>query len=296
MLKINHMERDNNKSNDGSFDALNAQRTPGTARSFRIMPMGDSVTAGVGNFDGAQGGWRAPLYSLLKNSGCTFDFVGSKTTDGDTCPDRHHWGQGGWQISNTPVTIEGRSYVSIQGQNRSGIFEEMSDAISPAYFSTESTNTRNIILLMIGVNDVLHQVVDSAYGSYDTDADNDGQGEGQEWVAEGMIARLQALLRLIDRTAASRNLTIEIVLGTLCPLTKAWTKDPVSDVLINGTLQYNDFIISRVPSMVFSNISVKVVDHYNATIGKLADGLHPDSAGFAAMAQVWFDAITATGT
>ena len=104
-------------------------------------------------------------------------------------------------------------------------------------------------------------------------------------VAEGLIARLQALLRLIDRTAASRNLTIEVILGTLCPLTKAWTKDPVSDVLIDAVAQHNAFIVSRIPTMAFSNISVKIVDQYSATVGKLADGVHPDSAGFDAMAR-----------
>lgn len=33
--------------------------------------------------------------------------VGSKTTPGDTCPDKDHWGAAGWQISDTPTTIDG---------------------------------------------------------------------------------------------------------------------------------------------------------------------------------------------
>jgi uncharacterized repeat protein (TIGR02543 family) len=270
---------------------LHAKWTPLSSQTLRIMPMGDSITQGT-----VPGGYRLPLYNLLANNGYTVDFVGSKTQSGDTSPDKDHWGQGGWQISKTPVTMDGRSYVSIQGENRSGLYEEMSSAISTTYFSTNTATTRNIILLQIGINDVLHQVVDSAHGSYDSDVGNDGQGEGQQWVAEGCIARLKALLRLIDDTAAAQNLRIEVILGTLCPLTKAWAGDAVSNVLINEVVEYNDFISSVIPTMVFSNISVKIVDQHSATVGKLSDGLHPTSAGYAAMAQVWYNAITAPTT
>jgi Ca2+-binding RTX toxin-like protein/lysophospholipase L1-like esterase len=262
-----------------------------TSKTLLIMPMGDSITQGT-----VPGGYRLPLYNLLQGSGYNFDFVGNKAQSGDPTPDTNHWGQGGWQISATPSTIDGRSYVSIQGENRLGLYSEMSNAISTTYFSTDTSTTRNIILLQIGINDVLHQVVDSSRGRFNSDTNNDGQGEGQEWVAEGNIVRLQALLRLIDSLASSRNLQIEVVLGTIGPLTTAWRGDSVSSVLINEVLQYNSLINTMIPSMVFSNISVKVVDQYRAMLGRLADGVHPNSAGYAAMAQVWFDAIGGSTT
>jgi Ca2+-binding RTX toxin-like protein len=262
-----------------------------TSKTLLIMPMGDSITQGT-----VPGGYRLPLYNLLQGSGYNFDFVGNKAQSGDPTPDTNHWGQGGWQISATPSTIDGRSYVSIQGENRLGLYSEMSNAISTTYFSTDTSTTRNIILLQIGINDVLHQVVDSSRGRFNSDTNNDGQGEGQEWVAEGNIVRLQALLRLIDSLASSRNLQIEVVLGTIGPLTTAWRGDAVSSVLINEVLQYNSLINTMIPSMVFSNISVKVVDQYRAMLGRLADGVHPNSAGYAAMAQVWFDAIGGSTT
>jgi lysophospholipase L1-like esterase len=265
---------------------------PSTSKTLIIMPMGDSNTAGAGKFAGAQGGWRAPLYALLQNSGYNFDFVGAKTTEGDTCPYLNHWGKGGWQISDVPAAIDGRSYISIQGENRAGLYDEMSDAISTTYFSTDTTTTRNIILLQIGINDILHQVVDRVYGKFNSDKGKDGQGEGQEWVAEGMIARLNALLQQIDRLAASRNLRIWVMLGSLCRPTKEWKGDAVSDVLIEEVKQYDACITKVIPKMVFSNISVKTVDQFVSTNGKLADGVHPNSAGFAAMAQAWYNAIT----
>jgi lysophospholipase L1-like esterase len=259
-----------------------------SSKTLRIMPMGDSITQGT-----IPGGYRKPLHDLLLKNGHKVDFVGAKTQNGDTCPDPDHWGQGGWQITKTPATIDGNSYVSIQGQNRSGLYEEMPQAISTAYFSTDNSSARNIILLQIGINDILHQVVDSKHGSFNSDAGNDGQGEGQEWVAEGCIARLQALLRLINSKAASNDLRIEVIIGTLCPLTKKWDGDPVSDVLINQVVEYNKLISTVIPSMKFTNLGVKVVDHHAATAGKLADGLHPNRKGYEAMAKVWYDGIVA---
>lgn len=259
------------------------------AKFLRIMPMGDSITEGT-----VPGGYRHPLHKLLVDDGQKVEFVGAKTQDGDSCPDPDHWGKGGWQISQTPVTIEGKSYVSIQGENRSGLYEEISQAVTPAYFSENSRETRNIILLKIGINDILHQVVDSTHGRFNSDAGKDGEGEGQERVAEGCIARLQALLRLIDSNAASNKLRIEVMLGTLHPPTTEWDGDAVSNVLIEEVGKYNRFIITMVPTMVFSNITVRTVDIHGAINGKLSDGLHPDAGGYETMAMAWFNAIKTT--
>jgi acetyl esterase/lipase len=268
--------------------------TGASAQTIIIMPMGDSNTEGAGKFQGAKGGWRAPLQTLLKDGGYDFDFVGSKTTEGDNCPDPNHWGKGGWQLSDVPATINGRNYVSIQGENRSGLYDEMSDAISTEYFSTDTTKTRNIILLQIGVNDILHQVVDNEYGKFNSDKGIDGLGEGQEWVAEGMIARLNALLQRIDSLATSRNLHIEVMLATLCRPTKQWKGDAVSDVLIEEVKQYDTHITKVVPTMKFTNIRLRIVDQTSSTNGKLADGVHPSREGFIAMAKAWYYALSIT--
>ena len=259
---------------------------PNAWLNLKIMPMGDSITEGT-----IPGGYRLPLYNLLQAGGYSFDFVGAKAQVGDTCPDINHWGRSGWQISDTPAMIEGRSYVSIQGQNRSGLYDEMASAVTSSYFSTNAA-TRNIILLMIGVNDHLHQVVDSAHGGFNTDLNNDGQGEGQDWIAEGCLARLQALLHEIDTRAVSQGLQLEVLVSTIPPITKAWTGDAVSDVITNEVVQFNGLIRAAVPTNVFSNIMVKLVDQYTAQIGNQADGVHPNAAGYQAMGQVWYEAIT----
>ncbi|MFM7170907.1 MAG: hypothetical protein ACKOYH_08700 [Cyanobium sp.] len=46
-------------------------------QKLRIMPMGDSITEGVGS----PGGYRLPLYDALTGKGYDVDFVGSKCTN-----------------------------------------------------------------------------------------------------------------------------------------------------------------------------------------------------------------------
>ncbi|WP_229074860.1 SGNH/GDSL hydrolase family protein [Actinoplanes sp. DH11] len=60
----------------------------------RIMPLGDSITAGVGVV--GKDGYRLRLQRKLTNAGMTFDFVGSQ--QGGTAGDPDHEGHGGWTI------------------------------------------------------------------------------------------------------------------------------------------------------------------------------------------------------
>jgi lysophospholipase L1-like esterase len=257
-------------------------------RRMQIMPMGDSITQGTGT---GNCGYRNTLYQILKNSGCVFDFVGRKNVPGDITPDTDHWGRAGWQMSGTPGTVDGKSYVSLQGENRSGLFEEMKDAISPAYFSS-SADVRNVLLLMIGVNDLLHQVVDSTRGRFKSDTNKDGQGDGKDAIADGLIARLQALLADINMRAAKHHLHIEVMVGTIPKLSKKWKGDAVSDVIVHQGLQYNQWIRTQLPAVTFPQLTIKVVDMEGPLNGKLADGVHPNADGYEAMAHAWHEVIT----
>ncbi len=59
---------------------------------WKIMPLGDSITDGVGS-SGGTGGYRDDLYNLLTQNGVNFDFVGS-LNDG-VSPDGDHEGHDG---------------------------------------------------------------------------------------------------------------------------------------------------------------------------------------------------------
>jgi lysophospholipase L1-like esterase len=100
---------------------------------FKIMPLGDSITEGYatsGTF--AQGGYRCPLDSLLRNSGLQFTFVGDSASiepGGVTgCSDVNWEGHGGYTISDV------QSWEDADGSVRS---------FQP-----------NIILFLGGTNDV----------------------------------------------------------------------------------------------------------------------------------------------
>jgi lysophospholipase L1-like esterase len=76
------------------------------AKTYRIMPLGDSITRGGGQVNGRYVGYRLALQKQLKTGtfGAKFDFVGSMTDRG--VPDGQHEGHGGWTIDNLAANID----------------------------------------------------------------------------------------------------------------------------------------------------------------------------------------------
>mgnify|MGYP005852019311 CR=1 FL=1 len=256
---------------------------------LRVMAMGDSITAG-----GPEGGYRALLHGLLVEDGLDVEFVGARSVPGDESPARLHWAQHGWQISTVPGEVSGRRYVSIQGQNRNGLLEELDAAISPEFLAPRE-GSRDVVLLMIGMNDVLHQVVDEEHGRFDSDEGRDGMGESQEWIGKGCIARLEALLRAIDARAAAHGMRLEVLVATMPIPTRQWTRDALSDVMLQGAREYNAWIVGELPGLSFEAVRIGVVDMAPRLEGLLHDGVHPRAEGHAAMAKAWRDAIVGEG-
>ncbi len=100
--------------------------------TLKIMPLGDSITYGVG---GTNAGYRGPLYDLLTAEGMNFQFVGSATGNPGPLPasQQHHEGHSGYVITS------GTS-------GRSGLTDNITAWLG--------TTNPDIILLMIGTNDV----------------------------------------------------------------------------------------------------------------------------------------------
>ncbi|MER7507066.1 SGNH/GDSL hydrolase family protein [Streptomyces lavendulae] len=67
------------------------------------MPLGDSITAGVGSSTG--GGYRLPLWQELAGRGMQVDFVGSERGGGFEDPD--HEGHSGYMIDQIRARIDG---------------------------------------------------------------------------------------------------------------------------------------------------------------------------------------------
>lgn len=82
--------------------------TPATAavttRPIKIMPLGDSITWGVGSPSSSS--YRAPLYQrLVGQAGYAVDFVGSQRSG--TLPDTDNEGHSGWRIDQIAASVDG---------------------------------------------------------------------------------------------------------------------------------------------------------------------------------------------
>ncbi|WP_240197014.1 SGNH/GDSL hydrolase family protein, partial [Nonomuraea lactucae] len=73
-----------------------------TEAKVRLMPLGDSITHGVGSSTNA--GYRAPLYDQMKYLGRDVDFVGS--LDDGSFADNDHEGHSGWRIDEIDKDAE----------------------------------------------------------------------------------------------------------------------------------------------------------------------------------------------
>lgn len=74
------------------------------ATTLKIMPVGDSCTAGMGDPD--MGSYRTELYKYYTNDGLSIDFVGSQKGGPSTLPDRDHEGHSGWMIPQIASNID----------------------------------------------------------------------------------------------------------------------------------------------------------------------------------------------
>lgn len=82
-----------------SFDTAKAD-------PIKILPMGDSITFGVGG-TAELGGYRGPLYTLLENAGYEVDYVGTSTENGASLADPDHEGHSGWRIDQLDSNVAG---------------------------------------------------------------------------------------------------------------------------------------------------------------------------------------------
>ncbi|MBD3393033.1 MAG: hypothetical protein GF418_13070, partial [Chitinivibrionales bacterium] len=64
--------------------------------AVRIMPFGDSITAGEDEY----GAYRADLYAMLDSAGIVLDYVGSQNSGPSRLPDRDHEGHWSWRIGD----------------------------------------------------------------------------------------------------------------------------------------------------------------------------------------------------
>lgn len=76
-----------------------------TSQHLRIMPLGDSITAGVGSTTGDGYRWDVARYMVEVQQLYTATWVGSQTSGQQTNP--HHEGHSGWRIDQLTAQIDG---------------------------------------------------------------------------------------------------------------------------------------------------------------------------------------------
>jgi lysophospholipase L1-like esterase len=194
---------------------------PGT-RALRLMPLGDSITYGVGST--SHGGYRIALGSRLARAGLRVDFVGSRHA-GPRGRDDDNEGHSGWTIGDLSRSVDGWL----------------------------ARYRPDIVLLHIGTNDL-----------------------GSAARARGASTGLSALIDQIRRGRPSAQIFVAQLVGSGRPEVQ----------------QRIDFYNTGVAAVVAGkDRRVHLVDLRGVTRAYLADGLHPDNAGYARMAVAWFAAV-----
>jgi lysophospholipase L1-like esterase len=220
---------------------------PASGTACNIMPLGDSITDGVGS-SAPGGGYRVELFHAAVQAHQALAFVGSATDpngpttlDGKVFP-RNHEGHPGYTIDDSATT----------------------SGISPLVDQSIATNHPQIILLMIGTNDVNRNI----------DPTN-------------APTRLGALLDRMFNDAPNAL----VVVAKITP----WMDDGANASVVQT---YNNAITGVVQTRASSGKHVIAVDMYapftanpNYKTALMSDYLHPNDAGYVVMGDVWYAAI-----
>jgi lysophospholipase L1-like esterase len=226
------------------------------------MPLGDSITFGSA---GTNGGYRGPLYALLKVLPTKVLFVGSSnqasvTTTVDPLPtdQRHNEGHPSYTIDDVDHNLDGldtTTFDTYGGASRDpngghwldGIAGDAAHARPPLY--------PDIIIMMIGTNNVRNP---------------DGGAVRNE---------LHALITKIT---------------TLRPDTKLIVAQITPSDRPNNE-RYNADVASEVKLFQAAGRHVTMVDMFTGfpSDGLSGDNTHPNDKGYAFMAKQWYDGIRA---
>ncbi|MBD5606472.1 MAG: hypothetical protein IAI48_15485 [Candidatus Eremiobacteraeota bacterium] len=228
----------------------------------RIMPLGDSITAGVGarGTDVGGGGYRGALEGLLDAAGYRYEMIGSRTDYSANVRAPAHEGWPGYVV---------RSLPSDPGHELLGSVTSKALAADP-----------DVVLLMAGTNDLLRLERGSA-------------GYTERNIAAGMDALLGQIFFekpnvrvIVAGVVASPDISdcaverFDGVVSRTCPR----TGDPNLETLVEKYRKLG-FAIALAPRM--DAAVPRDREHF-------PDGIHPSGGdGYAAVARVWMRAIEA---
>jgi lysophospholipase L1-like esterase len=245
------------------------------AVTYRIMPVGDSITAGyTDNPTWSQPydfGYRGDLYQLLTANGYSITYVGSSQEPLNNA----------FPVTNPPITVVPAPNLQSIGQDKhEGYGGKRTDYISSNMASFLTANNPDVVLLMIGINDFTRGAsLASAAASLDTAKVN-----------------LNNAVRTLVTNKPNAKLIIAQTMPPMAPST-ALNTTPAIGV-------YNDYIKnSLVPAYAAQGKFVTTVDQYSNFLNPAGTAIdaslyanainHPNAAGYGKMAVTWYNGIRA---
>jgi lysophospholipase L1-like esterase len=212
----------------------------------RIMPLGDSITFGLGS-QNPDGGYRVELFRQAVLDGHDMTFVGTNPAG--------FFGAGG---PNGPDTVEGQPFPG----DHDGISGDTIPGVSGRVDAAIEATDPDIILLHIGTNHLGGAL------------------------PNGLLGQLGDLLDQIIADAPDALL----VVAQIVPRRQG----------NDSTEDYNAGIPALVDERAAQGDHVALVDMYtpfvnnpNFATALLNDIVHPNNAGYAVMAETWYEAIEA---
>jgi autotransporter-associated beta strand protein len=220
---------------------------------MKVMPLGDSITNG---YNGANAGYRGPLYGMLLPLAPTFQYVGTSTERPGFLPvnQQHHEGHSSYAVQDLSNNLDGLDTTIYQlygGPDRdpNGGFW-----ITGGGGTGRGPTIPDVITLMAGTNDLDEPV-------------------GFQERLTGLITKLNTLCP-----------DAKILLARITPITNS---EPVDVPALNTMIDQvtNDFRAAGKPVFPVDLNTTFPTD------GMFTDGTHPNDTGFSWMAMQWYEGI-----
>lgn len=257
-----------------TYEVAASPAAGGIARNanVRIMPLGDSITAGYP----VVGGYRQPLQDLLRAKGYTYSFVGrvdQYVPSTMTFVPTSATGYSGGMIQPSHEGYRGHRIDELATGVNNGVYNGSQHPLTIE--RTIAIGNPDVVLLLAGTND--------AAQGYDPG----GLGYNHEpGFAGDAAARLDLLIERILGARAG----VMVVVASITP-THLDSDIAGVDERVQGINRYLPLIVDKYRRAGF-HIALADMSHAFAPSAETVDGIHPTGSGYQGMARAWFQAIT----
>lgn len=224
------------------------------AQTYRILPLGNSITEGMGEEYIAEAeriSYRKKLFDLLTAGGYNFDLVGHRNAGYSLLSDADHGG------------IPGTRAQYVDRLLKDGYDERWGVQVTPNGTPYLDVYPADIILLHIGTNDITH-----GEGSGTTDIVNI-LNTIDAWETSNGTNVVVFIARIIRRTDS----------GALNSTTQQYNDNIASLVASRGD-----------PSVILVNIETGAGINYNTEL--MPDGVHPAQSAYDKMGSKWYSSMS----